>query len=212
VSGGGRSTGGKSRSRAKSEAPPPDSPDDDRLVWGHVARQVMPARLKPRVPTRVGVAGDAERRLLLRLGSRAAAGLEAREAAPEPRPRTEGRRSERTSPPLADFDRRTARRIGSGQIEIDARLDLHGLRQREAHAALLRFLRSAQARGDRIVLVITGKGAAGARDGDDDRGVLKRNVPRWLAEAALRAIVVSHTTAHARHGGEGALYVRIRAA
>jgi DNA-nicking Smr family endonuclease len=63
------------------------------------------------------------------------------------------------TPDLADFDRKSARRLRSGQIEIDARLDLHGMHQAEAHAALRRFLFSCHANGARWVLVITGKGA-----------------------------------------------------
>jgi DNA-nicking Smr family endonuclease len=74
---------------------------------------------------------------------------------------------------------------------------------------LRRFLRSAQADGARIVLVITGKGA---RDPYDERGVLRRQVPLWLESADLRSLIVGFETASAGHGGEGALYVRIRRA
>jgi len=124
------------------------------------------------------------------------------------------------APPLSLFDRKAARRLRGGQIEIEARVDLHGLRQSEAHSTLRRFLMSCQARGARWVLVITGKGAPRRRGEDEDnhasrfgreeRGVLKRNVPMWLAEPELRAIVVSFTTAAIQHGGEGALYVQLR--
>lgn len=135
-------------------------------------------------------------------------------------------------PPVNDFDRKAARRIRSGRIEIEARIDLHGMRQSEAHSALRSFLHGCHARGVRWVLVITGKGrpsrawepghdeaAPSVRRGrddrpswhDDERGVLKRNVPRWLAEPDLRSIVVSYTTASPPHGGEGALYVHLRA-
>jgi DNA-nicking Smr family endonuclease len=119
-------------------------------------------------------------------------------------------------PPLADFDAKKARRIASGRVDIDARIDLHGMRQTEAHEALVAFLITAQARGHRIVLVITGKGGPPVRDeahGDPwgrERGVLKRNVPRWLEEPELRRIVVSHTAASQKHGGEGALYIQLR--
>jgi DNA-nicking Smr family endonuclease len=125
----------------------------------------------------------------------------------------------KSAPSLSQIDRRKTRKISSGQIEIDARIDLHGMRQSEAHAALRRFLRSAHAEGRRWVLVITGKGMAlrstlGVRGypglRDEERGVLKRNVPGWLAEPELRAIVISFAPATARHGGEGALYVQLR--
>jgi len=116
------------------------------------------------------------------------------------------------------FDRKAARRLKLGQAEIEARIDLHGMRQTEAHAALRRFLGACHARGQRLVLVITGKGGP-ARRGDDDgygimgdeeRGVLKRNVPQWLSEPELRAIVVSYTSAAIHHGGDGAIYVHLR--
>lgn len=87
-------------------------------------------------------------------------------------------------------------------------LDLHGLTQSEAHAALLRFLRAASSRGARLVLIITGKG--GARAGDGERGVLKRQVPQWLGLPEFRALIVGFEAAHIAHGGEGALYVRVR--
>lgn len=110
-------------------------------------------------------------------------------------------------PPLAAYDRGEARAVASGRREIDAKIDLHGMRQREAHHALSNFLFNAQVRGYRHVLVITGKGA-GARPGE--RGVLNREVPRWLNEPEFRQIVVGYTVSHKRHGGEGALYVRLR--
>lgn len=124
----------------------------------------------------------------------------------------------RPKPPPAQnaFDRKAARRLRQGQIEIEARIDLHGMRQQEAHAALRRFLFSSLAKGRRWVLVITGKGAGQrARDEDSymgvsERGVLRRNVPMWLGEPDLRAIIVSFTSAAISHGGDGALYVQLR--
>lgn len=97
-------------------------------------------------------------------------------------------------------------RVARGRAAIDGRLDLHGLTQGEAHAALLRFLRAAVSRGARLVLVITGKGARG----DGERGVLKRQVPQWLSLPEFRALIVGYEDAHVAHGGEGALYVRVR--
>ena len=111
--------------------------------------------------------------------------------------------------PLAPLGRRMKQRVARGKEAIDGRLDLHGLTQSEAHAALLRFLRTASARGARLVLVITGKGA---RASDGERGVLKRHVPQWLGLPEFRAFVVGFEGAHIAHGGEGALYVRVRRA
>jgi DNA-nicking Smr family endonuclease len=111
-------------------------------------------------------------------------------------------------PPMAPLGRRMRARVARGKEAIDARLDLHGLTQAQAHSTLLHFLRNAQARDARLVLVITGKGARG----DGERGVLRRHVPQWLALPELRAFVVGYEDAHLAHGGEGALYVRIRRA
>jgi DNA-nicking Smr family endonuclease len=122
------------------------------------------------------------------------------------------------APPLAEFDRRKARKIADGREAIDGRIDLHGMRQSEAHAALRSFLLSNYANGRRNLLVITGKGGAPRDDSEPagfmdtrERGVLKRNVPMWLAEPELRAIVVSYREAAQLHGGAGALYVHLRA-
>jgi DNA-nicking Smr family endonuclease len=112
------------------------------------------------------------------------------------------------------LDRETARKLERGRLGLEARLDLHGMRQRDAHVALRRFLKSAQGKGYRHVLVITGKG--GELDPrrsfyeEDERGVLRQAVPHWLAAPDLAAVVVSYSEAPRRLGGEGALYVRLR--
>lgn len=127
-----------------------------------------------------------------------------------------GRTPVNSPPPLAQFDDRQRRKLAKDADLIEARLDLHGMRQVEAHGALRAFLRSSAARGVRHALVITGKGAPEGHLRDymqgEGRGVLRRLVPLWLGEPELRGVVVSYTAAHARHGGEGALYVRLRKA
>lgn len=115
--------------------------------------------------------------------------------------------TEKKLPPLAPLGRRMKQRVARGKEKIDGRLDLHGLTQSEAHATLLRFLRTASSRGARLVLIITGKGA---RASEGQRGVLKRQVPQWLGLPEFRALVIGFEDAHVTHGGEGALYVRIR--
>lgn len=118
------------------------------------------------------------------------------------------------APPLAPIERRTLSRVARGMVGIDGRIDLHGLTQHDAHHRLRGFLAGAQARGAKLVLVITGKGRAeidhAAHFGEVERGVLRRRVPQWLAEPGLRDIVVGFEEAHRSHGGGGALYVRIR--
>ena len=104
---------------------------------------------------------------------------------------------------FADLDKRTAERFRRGEMPIDGRLDLHGLTQAEAHRRLESFVGRAAVAGRRMLLVITGKGAAGA-------GVLRDATPRWLAEPALRPHVLAIAHAQPRHGGSGALYVLLR--
>lgn len=103
--------------------------------------------------------------------------------------------------PLAD--RGGEKRVRRGRVEIGASLDLHGHTQTSARAALARFLKTAYARGDRAVIIVTGVGRAGP-------GVLKRLVPEWLGERDLRAIVSGYAQAHRSHGGAGAYYVFLK--
>jgi DNA-nicking Smr family endonuclease len=114
-------------------------------------------------------------------------------------------------PPLAALARREKQQIARGRTAIDARIDLHGMTQAQAHAALVRFVRRAQADGAKFALVVTGKGSRSA-DVASERGVLRRQVPLWLQLPELRDAVVGFEEAHVAHGGEGALYVRLRKA
>src|SRR5690606_34618771 len=103
------------------------------------------------------------------------------------------------------LDRPTLDKLARGRLPIEGRVDLHGMTQSEAHALLLSFLQRAHAGGVRYVLVITGKGFSSGGD-----GILRRQVPAWLSTPAFRALVSSHDLAARNHGGEGALYVRLR--
>lgn len=114
-----------------------------------------------------------------------------------PRPATQ---KPPASHPIED---RIAKNLSKGRQTIDARIDLHGMTQDRARFALLDFLQMAQQADYRMVLVITGKG-------DQGRGVLKANVPRWLALPAFANLVNGYRESETSHGGGGALYVRIR--
>jgi DNA-nicking Smr family endonuclease len=114
-------------------------------------------------------------------------------------------------PPPAD--RSAERKLRRGRVEIDARIDLHGMTQIAARTSLGHFLHAARSRGFRAVLVITGKGKVGTRNrepGEEAPGVIRRRFPEWLAEPELRHLISGYASAHRRHGGEGAFYVMIR--
>ena len=102
-------------------------------------------------------------------------------------------------------DKRTLRRLHRGQLEIEARIDLHGLTQEEAWRALHAFLDGARKADRRSVLVVTGKGETQGRA----LGVLRAAVPRWLNQPENRALVLAFCPARPKDGGAGALYVLV---
>lgn len=115
--------------------------------------------------------------------------------------------------PRAGIEPNLKQRLQRGREEIDGTIDLHGMRQVEAYAALTRFIHARAARGDRTLLVITGKGLK--KLGDDaavivERGVLRAMLPVWLSEPNLAPLVVGWDSASQGHGGDGAFYVRLR--
>jgi DNA-nicking Smr family endonuclease len=188
--------------------------EDEVELWQHATRGLEPVRAKPRVRSAADQAAPAPApaRPPPPHSQGAAKPAPSRPPVPGPPAPAAGRAA-----PLADFDRRQARRVAAGKLEIEARIDLHGLRQRDARARLVAFLREAHAKGRRMVLVITGKGGEPERGdhlrgalGEAERGVLRRNVPLWLEEPEFRSIVLSFTPAAIRHGGDGALYVQLR--
>lgn len=122
---------------------------------------------------------------------------------------------------IPGLDGATAERLRKGKIEPDATLDLHGMTQAQAHTRLVSFVRQRHERGDRCVLIVTGKGSpmrgephATARGfvmpERSKAGVLRELAPMWLESAETRALVVGVQPAHARHGGGGAFYVYLR--
>ena len=170
--------------------------DDERVLWKGVTRSIAPLRKSS------GLEPD---------------GAEPATAPSPPKPRARSAPTiaapaappKRVAPPLASLTRRTKKRIARGNHAIDGRLDLHGMTQAEAHNSLFGFLCAKQARGAKVVLVITGKGARGSDDGGG-RGVLKRMVPMWLGMPDFRGLIIGFESAAVGHGGEGALYVSLR--
>lgn len=170
----------------------------DIALWREVARSVKP--LSGRAPIEPEPA----------LPPAIAAAAETAMAAPPSMVRPPA--SKPAAPPLAPLERRLRTQLRRGQQSVEAVIDLHGMRQDEAHLALRAFLRREQGRGVRLALIVTGKGAAGDALFGDERGVLRRMVPHWLRLADLRPLVVGFEEAEQRHGGAGALYVRLRRA
>ena len=172
--------------------------DDERALWHTVARSTKP--LKPRRH-----AAATEKDMTDTAASPSGKATVAATASPRPVAKASVARS---APALAPLSRREKARLSRGRQEIDARLDLHGMTQSRAHRALLSFLQDARADGATFVLVITGKGRV--TGSDREQGVLRRQVPLWLALPEFRTLVVGFEQAHVGHGGGGALYVRVR--
>jgi DNA-nicking Smr family endonuclease len=174
--------------------------EEERALWESVAKQTKPLRKKPRAAKTEIVLSDAET-------------IKVAKPAASSRPHPAARSSHApkpllpAAPPLAPLGRRERSQLSRGRKEIDARLDLHGMTQTRAHRALAGFLQRAHSDGLTFVLIITGKGKMGA---ESERGVLRRQVPQWLSLPEFRSLVVGFEEAHIGHGGEGALYVRIR--
>lgn len=174
---------------------------EDRELWGKVARTLTP------------LDADRARELENALAKTS-------EAVPEKTVESPGTATAIKAPsaarppkaplPLHQLEHRYRRKVVRGVKAIDARIDLHGLTQHQAHDRLRGFVYQAQARRHQIVLVITGKGGGSDHAYMDERGVLRRMVPQWLSMPDLRSVVLGYEEAHASHGGAGALYVRIR--
>ena len=170
---------------------------EERSLWKDVARSITPLSKR-----RLEETDDAEPAAKLPLKAK---------AKPKALPKTvlvPVPVAPRPVPPQAPapLGRKARRRLARGSDTIHGRLDLHGMTQAQAHDALIGFLRNAQSSGAKVVLVITGKGGAGS----EGRGVLKRQVPMWLRLPEFSDYVVGFDAAGIGHGGEGALYVRLR--
>ena len=175
---------------------PKPEPGGDEGLWRAVTAGIAPLK-RPAAAAPAAVAPEPP-------GKKPAKQAEA-VAKPAPAPPTPA-----DLPPLepgraAGVDKRTAQRLRRGQLAIEARLDLHGQTQDEAHRRLVHFLAEAHESGLRNLLIITGKGRVG-----EQGGVLRRMVPRWLAQPPNRARVIAVSEAQPKHGGAGALYVLVK--
>jgi DNA-nicking Smr family endonuclease len=173
---------------------------DEARLWAAVTATVRPAPGRARPPVQddpEGAAPGAAR------PDAAGAAPPAKPASAKGRPTPPPRPPAPTPPGPFPIEPLRRRRLVRERDAIEARIDLHGLDQDRARAALHDFLRRAHAGGCRAVLVITGKGSLGD-------GVLRRRAPEWLADPAVRPVIAGVSQADRRHGGAGALYVALK--
>lgn len=118
---------------------------------------------------------------------------------------------------LKDKDSNWGKKLKQNKVKIDGKIDLHGMTSAEAHEKLYHYIERAQKNGKRVILVVTGKGGIKKNYSDykydsfqSTRGVLKREVPLWLSNGAMRNMIVSFQDALQKDGGVGALYVVIK--
>lgn len=165
---------------------------EDDALWAHVTASVRPLRKKPVTP-------KAE----IPKAAKTAAKTPVKTPVVAPAPLRAPRSMPTAAVAAKPFDKGEEQKLRKGPAEIDGRIDLHGMTQAEAYAALHRFIRHAVKSGRRTLLVITGKGRVGG-------GVLRRQLPMWLEEGELRGIVLAFTPAKQKDGGEGAFYIKLR--
>ncbi len=185
-----------------------DISGEDRHLWDHVRRQADPLLGRDRLRSKFDdLREEATRQAPVPQPAKPAP----RPARPAPRPSAKPAVARREPSPLQHgsrgdgLDRRKAERLKRGKLPIEATLDLHGLRQHEAHRRLGHFLAECQDAGKRCVVVVTGKGLH-----KEEGGVLRAAVPRWLNEPGNRERVLSFDYTQPKHGGTGALYILLR--
>ena len=93
--------------------------------------------------------------------------------------------------------------LNKNRIEPDGIIDLHGYRLKEAKIKLENYIFQAFNNNKRNILIITGKGV-------NNSGLLKKEVPTWLAEKKIQEILISYKSAPRSFGGEGALIIRLK--
>ena len=172
------------------------SPDESSL-WARVAASVrpLPGRVRPLVGPSPRVVVD-----------------QGTPAAPPPK---RAPQADRIAVDAATLDGGWERKLRGGKLLPDRTVDLHGYTRDRAHAVLSRCVVEAATEGNRILLIVTGKGARG---GDDDgagglgrpRGVIRSSLQGWLQSPDLRPYIAALRPAHPRHGGGGAWYVILR--
>jgi DNA-nicking Smr family endonuclease len=112
--------------------------------------------------------------------------------------------------PMSDqtLDGSWDRKLAIGTVAPDRVLDLHGMNLDTAWTAIDRALEQAIARGDRVLLLITGHHRPG--EPPVQRGRIRAAVHDWLAASRHAGDIAAVRGAHRRHGGGGSLYLILR--
>ena len=157
--------------------------ENDAALWARIAQTATPLKKKNRVAKVAAIPKPAQPPKAKVAKDKAAKA----QAKPVPTPASKPPSRPGHAPGAGGLDRQTARKLEKGALAVEARLDLHGMRQRDAHVALRKFLKWAQGKDYRHVLVITGKGSA--RAGADQLlrgGGARRAAPGGAALAVTR--------------------------
>lgn len=168
--------------------------DDDEKLWDHVTKDIEPLKNKERLK---GIDGPTDEKV-----------------SPKPpkkmrkakTPHAEKTSTQDTKPrphrhdDKAGIDRRNWERFVKGKMPFDGRLDLHGMRQDEAHSAVKGFITRHYALKSRALIIITGKG----------RGILRDNLKRWLEIDGLGNKILKIVPAQQKDGGSGAFYLLLK--
>lgn len=115
-----------------------------------------------------------------------------------------------TKPQAHTLDARWDRQLATGRVAPDMTIDLHGHTLDSAHARLDHALEVAIGRGDRVVLLITGRPPRPESERPHARGRIRAAVGDWIAHSRHARRIAAVRAAHPRHGGAGALYIVLR--
>lgn len=130
--------------------------------------------------------------------------------APKPaeQPRKSPSSALRKPAPGATLDASWDRKLSTGRVAPDRVVDLHGMSLDGAWRTIDRALEQAIARGERLLLLITGHQRSG--DPSTRRGAIRAAVHDWLAASRHSGQIAAVRGAHGRHGGGGSLYIVLR--
>ena len=179
---------------------------EERALWARVMATVkpMPGReaVKP-LPLGGGVA----------VGESQATPSTRSRPTPNPSPKGEGKKKVMPTPaptPGTTLDGSWDKRLSRGMVQPDATVDLHGHTLNSAYAMLDDALGRSIARGDRVILLITGKPPRPDSERPHARGAIRAAVGDWLHSSRHADAIAAVRGANPRHGGSGALYIVLR--